>query len=55
MLDSIQIAQLAEGIEALYCRDVNFVDWLSTKSIKDPFFITVGNISEFIADEICTK
>jgi acyl carrier protein len=51
-MDSIQIVQLAEGINELYGKQVNFLGLLSDKSLKELLKLTVGDIVEFIETSI---
>jgi acyl carrier protein len=51
-MDSIQIVQLAEQINELYGRRVDFLSLLSDKSLDELLKLTVGDIVEFIETSI---
>lgn len=47
-MDSIQIVHLAEHINERYGDQVDFISWLSAKSIKELLGLTVGDVAAFI-------
>jgi acyl carrier protein len=51
-MDSIQIVQLAEQINELYGKRVDFLSLLSDKSLDELLKLTVGDIVEFIETSI---
>jgi acyl carrier protein len=51
-MDSIQIVHLAEHINERYGKQVDFVGWLSSKSVKELLALTVGNVAAFIEESI---
>jgi acyl carrier protein len=51
-MDSIQIMQLAEQVNELYGRQVDFLNLLSDKSLSELLELTVGDIVRFIETSI---
>jgi acyl carrier protein len=51
-MDSIQIVQLAEQMNELYGKQVNFLGLLSNKPLSELLKVTVGDIVEFIETSI---
>jgi acyl carrier protein len=51
-MDSIQIMQLAEQINELYGKQVDFLSLLSDKSLNELLKLTVGDIVGFIETSI---
>ena len=48
-LESIEFVALAEKLQAHYGADVDFVGWISQKSLDEIIALTVGQLVEFIA------
>jgi acyl carrier protein len=51
-MDSIQIVHLAERINECYGKQVDFIGWLSAKSIRDLLDLTVDDVATFIEENI---
>ena len=48
-LESIEFVALAEKLQAHYGAGVDFVGWISQKSLDEIIALTVGQLVEFIA------
>ena len=51
-LESIEFVHLAEVMQEHYGDHLNFADWLSQKNIEDINSLTVGNVVEFINENL---
>ncbi len=51
-LESIELVALAEKLQQLYGEKVNFVDWMSKKSLDEMIGLTVGDLVTFIASSL---
>jgi acyl carrier protein len=48
-LESIEFVAVAERLQDLYGRDVDFIAWLATKELDEIIALTVGDLVTFIA------
>jgi len=47
-LESIEFVALAEKLQALFGKDIRFVDWLSGKTLEQIIYLTVGDVANFV-------
>jgi acyl carrier protein len=47
-MDSIKIVHLAERVNDLYGDRVDFVGWLSAKSVEEILALTIGDVAGFV-------
>jgi acyl carrier protein len=53
-MDSIEIVRLAEKINSYYEGHVDFVTWMSKKSLKNIMGMSIGEVADFIAHAVCS-
>ena len=51
-LESIELVALAEKLQELYGKQVNFIPWMSKKSLDEMVALTVGDIVAFIVESL---
>jgi acyl carrier protein len=49
-MDSIQLIHLIECVNNVYGAQVNFVEWLSVKSVEEILALTVGDVADFVEE-----
>jgi acyl carrier protein len=51
-LESIELVALSEKLQEIYGDKVNFVEWMSQKTLDEMIGLTVGELVAFIAGSI---
>lgn len=49
-MDSIEIVSFAEKVKGKYGREADFIAWLSGMEFQDLLNLTVGQVTDYIAD-----
>jgi acyl carrier protein len=47
-LESIEFVTVANGLEKQFGGDVRFIDWISRKSFDELITLTVGDVAQFV-------
>ena len=51
-LESIEFVGIAEKLQAHYGKNISFIDWLSTMKLDQIIALTVGDLANFVRENI---
>ena len=54
-LESVEFVTIAAGLQQHFGEHIDLIGWLSTKSFDDLIALRVGNIAEFVSNNIAAR